>query len=269
MSANRMNGTRVRSVVMEVLREQAKSGNEHVSAPAVLRESINRLGASSTGPAPEGVRFSLQQAVLVYWNDLIRAGLVGWGASGGGWDFDACLLTDQGRKAMEQADRDPINPDGYMHHLRQCAALDPVAESYLKEALHTYRSGCFKATAVLLGTAAEGVILALRDSLCSRLSAAKKKLPKGIQDWRIAVVTQSLTEQLDFYRSQMPADLGNAYVTFWLSFTSHVRSIRNSSGHPNSIEPVSDNSVHAALLLFPDFAKLAGGLNAWIGQHTF
>jgi len=156
-----------------------------------------------------------------------------------------------------------------MQHLKQRVSLDAVSESYIKEALHTYQSGCNKATAVMIGIAAEGMILHLRDALVAKLYAAKKKVDKDLEGWRIKAVCDEVAVVLDANQKYMPQDLSAMYETYWSGFTSHIRAIRNKSGHPNSIDPVSNESVHSAMLIFSDFAKLTTDLEKWVATHSF
>ena len=39
---------------------------------------------------------------------------------------------------------------------------------------------------------------------------------------------------------------------------------RNEAGHPSSVEPVTHEQVHAALLMFHEQARLCRDLSAWI-----
>lgn len=41
---------------------------------------------------------------------------------------------------------------------------------------------------------------------------------------------------------------------------------KGDSGHPTSIEPITKDIVHAALLIFPELASLANKLHAWIDK---
>jgi hypothetical protein len=46
--------------------------------------------------------------------------------------------------------------------------------------------------------------------------------------------------------------------------THEIRTTRNEAGHPTSIDPVTPESVHASLLLFPVLASLAGEFLKWV-----
>jgi hypothetical protein len=49
-------------------------------------------------------------------------------------------------------------------------------------------------------------------------------------------------------------------------FWTRMRLARNDAGHPVSIDPVTHGTVHAALLLFPEFASLVRDLEMWISS---
>jgi hypothetical protein len=67
-----------------------------------------------------------------------------------------------------------------MAYLDRQLALDPVARSYLVEALKTYNAGCFKATAVMAGAASERLVLRLRDALVVRLTEAGRPISASL-----------------------------------------------------------------------------------------
>jgi hypothetical protein len=160
--------------------------------------------------------------------------------------------------------RDPSNPDGYLANLHSYGKLNPVAESYIHEALATYSAACFKATAVMVGAAAESVILELRDTLVTRLDALKKPRPPDLDDWRIKRNLDALEILLTAQKSSMPRPLFEAFESYWPAFTQQVRVARNAAGHPTSIAPVEEATVQASLLIFPELVRLSTELGAWI-----
>ena len=263
------NGSPIQVAVLESVRKLAGPQGERAFNYDTAAKHAEEAYKAGRPILPEAERLALGAAVLAYWNDLLRSGNIAFSSPGLQWDPSLFHLTDTGRKALEKLGRDPINPDGYMHHLKHCATLDPVSESYIKEALHTYQAGCHKATAVMVGTAAEGMILHLRDALASRLRAARKKLPKDMAGWKIKAVCDEVGALLEANQKHMQPELSSAFDTYWAGFTSHIRAIRNKSGHPNNIDPVSTESVHAAMLIFPEFAKLVTALEKWAVAHPF
>ena len=74
-------------------------------------------------------------------------------------------LTEVGRRTLSTLSRDPYNPEGYLAAVRPLLAPGSVALSYLEEGVNTFQAGCLKATAVMVGAAAESLVLDVRDTL--------------------------------------------------------------------------------------------------------
>jgi hypothetical protein len=179
-----------------------------------------------------------------------------------------CHLTEQGRETLKHLSRDPANPDGYLAYLNRHARINAISESYLDEALRTYNVACYKACAVMVGAAAERLILEVRDELVGRIKQLTKAIPKKqldkLSDWRIKIIFDAITAELQPQQQQMGNKLSEAFFAYWPAFVQQVRAVRNDAGHPTSISPVIPESVHAALLIFPEYAKLASDLQDWI-----
>jgi hypothetical protein len=202
------------------------------------------------------------EAILTQWGDLFRTGLLAWGLTLSNPNPPFFHLTERGRTALENLTRDPSNPAGYLRHLASIAAPNPIAISYLTEALDCYVAGLFKAGAVMVGGAAESVILDLRDATCAKLKALGRPVPKGMEDWRIKTVSDALRS---FFEGQnLPRDLREPFDAYWSAFAQQIRSVRNDVGHPVSVDPVTPDTVHASLLIFPELARLAASLERWV-----
>ena len=125
--------------------------------------------------------------------------------------------------------------------------------------------------AVMVGGAAEKVILDLRDATAGKLiSLGRVPLPKGIEaeEWRIKSVSDALRKFFDEHKGKKPGQLGpelsEAFDGYWSAFTLQIRAARNDAGHPTSVDPVTSDTVHASLLIFPELAKLAERLARWV-----
>lgn len=114
----------------------------------------------------------------------------------------------------------------------------------------------------MVGGAAESIILELRDILVARIGALGRTPSKDLQDWRIKRVPDALKKELDTQKNSMPGK--EAYEAYWPAFTQQIRAARNDVGHPSSIDPVTPETVHASLLIFPELARLAVELRSWI-----
>src|SRR5271166_5991791 len=97
-------------------------------------------------------------------------------------------LTEQGRRTLERLSHDPGNPEGYLRHVYAVAQVNAVARSYLEEEIQCYVAALYKASAVMVGAAAESVVLEIRESTETKLTALGRIVPKGLRDWRIKVI---------------------------------------------------------------------------------
>ena len=249
----------IRTVVLEVIEGLLKEyGNGSLQSGAVLQRAAPRLGRSRD--------LQEQQALLASFYDLFRVGYLSWGADLANPAPPFCHVTALGRRALAQHSRDPANPDGYMAHLQRQGAVGPVAESYIREALNTFNTACFKATAVMVGAAAEGLVLGVRDALVAKLQTLGQPVPPGLNDWRIKRVLSAIEAALAARKAMMPPTLFERLEANWPAFTHQIRTARNDAGHPVSVEPVTADEVHASLLIFPQLAALATQLTDWIGS---
>lgn len=257
--AGQLDGQKIRKVLLEVVHELHSQGEGVFQTRAILDESFSRL--SSYGSFDS-------QALLTSFYDLFRSGHLSWGYNIHNPEPPFCHLTEQGRRTLRHLSRDPANPDGYLTHLSERAKLNPVAESYIREALETYNANCFKAAAVMVGAASESLILELRDDLVNKIVSLGRTPAKELQTWMIKKVLDAFRRDVDSRKGNMPRELLDAFEAYWPAFVQHIRTVRNDAGHPSSIDPVTPESVHAALLaallIFPELASLAAGLKTWI-----
>ncbi len=220
-------------------------------------------------------------AVLSYFNDLLRAGVVGLGEIPrpgkrlGQWPNGLCHITRAGEATLAQASRDPINQAGYLAYLDQEAKLDGVTKGYIEEALNTYRTCCYKATAVMIGAAVENLVMNLRDELQHRLAATDAKVPKGLTEWAAKKVLEAIADKIlpdlaaDGRKSGDEAirNLSEEAEARLRPAAAEFRKTRNDAGHPASLTPVNPADVHCNLLLFPSTAKLLQRLSRWVGDY--
>ncbi len=255
-------GQTIRRVLLEVIEELSRTQANSLQAASILQRAAEQLGLNR-GPR----NLASQQALLTLFNDLFRNGHLAWGLDLSNPASPFCHVTEQGRRTLAHLSRDPANPDGYIQHLNASGQLNPISRSYIEEGLSTYNSNCHKATAVMVGAAAEAIIIELRDTLVTKINALGRTPHNDLIDWRIKRVLDRLQVELDAQQKSMPRPLADMFNAYWAAFTQQIRTSRNDAGHPNSIAPVSYETVHASLLIFPELAKLATELRTWIGAH--
>lgn len=207
------------------------------------------------------------EALLTEWYDLFRTGLLAWGMNLSNPNPPWFHLTDRGHQALQQVTRDPNNPAGYLRHLASVATISPITSSYITEGLNCYVDGRFKAAAVMTGAAAESVVLELREAVEMKLKAARKPIPQALTDWKVKTITDALAKVFDGIDRKQHRELRERYEAYWSAFSHQIRTVRNDAGHPASIDPVTPDTIHASLLIFPELARLASELQHWIRDH--
>jgi hypothetical protein len=173
-------------------------------------------------------------------------------------------LTERGKNALANATRDPSNPAGYLRHLDSVVTLNPVSQSYLIEGLDCYVAGLTKAAAVMVGAAAEALIVELATHTNQKLISLGQPSSKGLTDWKAKSVTDALKTIFESQKRNMGVELRESVDANWPAFSYQIRATRNEAGHPTSVDPVTPDRVHAALLIFPELAKLADSLKQWV-----
>ncbi len=272
-----LNAGKIPEAMLDAIRANSSNGSVSFSPDDVIKQVVGQLNAASDE--------DLKRAVLCYFNDLLRAGVVGIGdkdyvdpkrrVSAGPtaeWPHGKCYLTPDGKEVLTQASRDPINSPGYLAYLDQEATLDDVTRGYVEEALSTYRACCYKATAVLIGAAVEKLVLALCDELRMRLNAIGSKPTKGLDAWQVKTVLEAIAKQIlpdlsgDARKSgdESLRKLEEDSQARLLPVAAEFRKIRNDAGHPASLTPVNPSDVHCNLLLFPSTARLLQRLKQWV-----
>jgi hypothetical protein len=249
----------IRDVLLELVHDLAAHQPRHTLQQSSLLQSAKTRLVPLYGDS------ELERAILTQWHDLFRTGLLAWGTDLLNPNPPFFHLTETGRRALENVTRDPSNPAGYLRHMERRASIGPIAKSYLVEGLDCYVAGLFKAAAVMVGAAAESVILDLRDSVVARLGMLGHPIPKALQGWQIRPLTKALADIFNAgIDGKSHKDLRDRYDTYWSAFAGQIRAVRNDAGHPVSIDPVASDTVHASLLVFPELAQLAAALSAWV-----
>ena len=153
---------------------------------------------------------------------------------------------------------------GVQKFIKTIGTINPIALSYLKEAVSCYNANLVKAAAVMVGGAAEGLIIELRDKTTAKLTDLSQAVPRNLNDWRSRTIAVALQNFFESKKQSFSRQLREEFEAYWLSLTHQIRVARNDAGHPVSIEPVTESTVHASLLIFPEFAKLQNQLLIWV-----
>jgi hypothetical protein len=252
----------IRSTLLKVIEEQTpkSSGDSSLQTSSVLGEASRRLNARNN--------HALEEAILTQWHDLFRTGYLAWGYNLSNPNPPFFHLTEQGRKSLARVSRDPANPEGYLKHLYSVSEPNPIAKLYLEEGLNCYVAALYKSAAVMVGAASEAMINELRDKVVTKLKASGEKIPKNLASWRAKETIAGLKSIFDDRSRNMSTSLREEYESYWPAFTQQIRAARNEAGHPQSIEPIKQETVHASLLIFPELSKLSLRLLKWADENV-
>lgn len=249
----------IRALILQVIQDKHPKGQSGapLTNKAVLEETQRRLGITYENSEKE-------QTILSIWHDLFRTGYLAWGLSINSPDTPFFHVTEAGRRTLAALTRDPGNPAGYLHHLSSAAKINPIAYSYLKESLDCYISGLYKAAAVMIGGATESIILELREIVAQKLISLGKPVNPALNATKIKTVSNALHVFFDGLKAQLSIELRDEFEAYWSAFAQQIRAVRNDAGHPTSVDPVTPDSIHASLLIFPEIAKLSDKLKIWV-----
>ena len=101
-------------------------------------------------------------------------------------------------------------------------------------------------------------------AVTTKLQSLGHSAPSKLSDWRIKIVLDALYAYLESKKSDFPRGLREEFEAYWNAFGQQIRTTRNDAGHPTSVDPVTEDSVHASFLIFPEQAALSKKLNEWI-----
>ena len=115
----------------------------------------------------------------------------------------------------------------------------------------------------MVGGASESLIIELAEVARQQLTHLGKPVPKALSDWRVKTFANALQNLLETQKN-MPRELREPFEAYWPAFIQQIRAARNDAGHPTSVDPVTPDTVHASLLIFPELAE---DLKGWITTH--
>jgi hypothetical protein len=116
----------------------------------------------------------------------------------------------------------------------------------------------------MVGAASESLVLTVQASLIRRMELLGLSKPRDLEDWRIKRILLSIETVIKQRKKLVPDPLYESFEAYWPAFTHQIRTVRNESGHPSSINPVTPDNVLASLLIFPELAILIDSLTSWI-----
>lgn len=251
----------IRACVLQVIADQTpiRPGDGNLQSSSVLREVQSRFDNRRD--------HGFEQALLTVFHELFRTGYLAWGFNLANPNPPFFHITEQGVQALARLSRDPSNPKGYRDYLTTRFTPNPIALSYIDEAIACFTNNLPKACAVMIGCASESIILELRDAIVARLESTGRVAPRPLSDWRIKIVADSAIALLQENVRRLPRELKEPLDSFGPAFLQQIRAARNDAGHPSDVAPVTFETAHASLLMLPDLGSWITGVRDWINAN--
>jgi hypothetical protein len=147
----------------------------------------------------------------------------------------------------------PYDPDGYFSRLKEKAPdVDELVLIYLREALHTFRTGCTLSSAVCLGCASEAAFDVMLEAYAETLSVAdeaafrKKTDDKPIK----ARYDEFMKEYEAKVKPNIDRELRSSLGTLLGGLFQVIRNQRNDAGHPTG-ETIEREQLYATIVAVP------------------
>jgi hypothetical protein len=179
-------------------------------------------------------------------------------------------VTEWGRACLRAGEYTPYDTGVFLGRLKKLLpSLDSGVEFYLKEALNSFRSGNYLATAVMTGVASERVLLLLRDTILHAIQEPdrKRKFTEATQNQIARRIYEAIAGRIDPIREQLPAALQDSIGTELDGIFNEIRRTRNDAGHPTG-RVIERSEAYALLQLFPVYAKSAYALLDWLKTNA-
>ncbi|MEQ8790213.1 MAG: hypothetical protein RIC55_28210 [Pirellulaceae bacterium] len=177
-------------------------------------------------------------------------------------------ITDYGVTVIEEQKPVPYDADGYLSAIRRATPTvnDAVIE-YLAEAVGTFRTGSYLASAVMLGAASEMVFNELSMAIPHTLSCASKrdklaaKMQRGKMRDRIGTVIGWCRNNVQLLPGTWS---GDEQVEDIERIADLIRRRRNEAGHPeNPPRRPSREQMYSYLMVFPEYCSHLYALMEW------
>lgn len=276
----------IRQLVLEALRHQIsnlkpRGEHEHLNARDIKDQVADFASQRQLWSPPEppprpgytGDMLPPEDATIVrsiLWQLIVQGVLVpgGYGdTTQNNWPF--LFVTEYGRTYVEAEAGAPYDPDGYLACIKEESPnVDEVVLIYLTEGLQCFLRSNYIASAVMVGVAAEKVILNLIDAFASAIrdGANASTFRHKIKNAPIKTQFDELTRQLYPLRRQLPSELSRDLETYLNGIFNLIRSYRNEAGHPSG-NRVPREIAYANLQLFRHFSKNVHGLIQYFSNN--
>jgi len=193
----------------------------------------------------------------IIWQLIIQGVLVPGVRGSGDTSWPFFYITEYGKTYLETEGSAPYDPDGYLSCIKEDSPnVDDAVLLYLTEGLQCFLRSNNIASVVMVGVAAEKVVLNLIDSFASAMSDVSEATTfrRKTQNAMIKTQFDELTKRLYPLKQQLPGELSRDLETYLGSIFNLIRSYRNEAGHPSGAT-VSHEIAYSNLQVFSYFSK--------------
>ncbi len=146
-------------------------------------------------------------------------------------------LTDSGKAAVQDSDINPNDSGKYLENLTdRIPQIANLVMQYAREAVITYNSRCYLASAVMLGVASEAAFLNMAESFLKWIPNEKERsnFTNIIENKKQNYINKFLEfrKRVQTYKSEIPDELTDNMSLTMDSILDLLRIYRNESGHP-------------------------------------
>jgi hypothetical protein len=239
----------LRSCILEALRREP--GTQYINLQsATARVLVERGLPVRPGQHPQDPHLAqedLRRFRELVWS-LITQGVVTPGKDDNNQNWPWLSLTEWGEEYARGGPPDVYDPEGYLADLEAVRPLDAVERRFLGQAIAAFRVDLPDASAVMLGVAAEHLILQLLDQLeaADPIRGSEIRRASGT---RVLPLLRELTAYFLAKRKDLPRRLGEEIETTFAGISSFIRVARNDAGHPD-LAVVSRDRAFTMLRLF-------------------
>jgi hypothetical protein len=251
----------LRDVVMDVL-HQGSPSNQYLTLVENVARVINQREGSAagldTGMAYQGASEALHpndrdKLLEIFW-DLFRQGVITLGLNDSNPQWPFFRLS---RFGASEAARQPFrfhDTASYILLITQAVPdLLPATRIYLEEAVAAFYAGCFLASTVMLGVAAEAEFLQLID-VARRNTSIGTSFERAVKEKFIRAKIDAFRKGLDPHLKTLPAQATEDLDINLTAVQSIIRIARNEAGHPSGEHPPSREQVYINLQIFVAYA---------------
>lgn len=210
-------------------------------------------------------------AYEVWWR-LLCTGILAPGSDSNNWDLPKFHVTPLGAVFIQTGEWPVYDPESYLARLKRTIPnLDSTVLAYLAEALRSFESGNFVASALMVGIAAERAFILLCQSTFDALANAREKA-----DFKKIMARYQMKAKLDWVHQKLltvqkkpPLGFPDNAIIATTAIYDLLRCQRNDLGHPQPTPPsLSPEQVLDYLLVFPGFYATVESVRAVLQNAT-